>query len=298
MHIVNPITSEQVDLPSVITIEQVKPVYDDSGALRKYRYSRHTAKEVYSPPMIVELDELREMLHYKAFVFPNTTTGQYIVVLFHNPHRQLSFTRVGDDSWTWLPPRLHYEDCLYKDGLLYAVNYDGEIDVYDLSGPTVTMQIVLGMTDAITYSCMYIVQAPWGDLLQVWKSYKDYELHPEPGAFVFWNTGKFEIYEIDIERGERKKVKCLHDHALFLGHNQSLCISSVEYPALKRNHAYFTDDSYFWTRGFENNSRDIAILNLDNNIREELVSPQLWSDFPAPMWITLDVRAMDSALKK
>ncbi|PNT63424.1 hypothetical protein BRADI_4g15380v3 [Brachypodium distachyon] len=231
MQIVNPVTGEQVDVPSVITIEQVKPIYDDSDAIAEYLYSRHTAKE-------------------------------------------LSFARVGDDSrWTWLPPRLHYEDCVYKDGQLYAVNYDGEIDVYDLSGPAVPMKKVLGMTDAITYSCMYIVQAPWGGLLQVWRSYEDYELEPEPGEIVFWNTGKFEIYEIDTAGGK-------------------------QYPALKANHAYFTDDSYFWTIGYENNGRDMGILSLNNGIKEELVSPQLWSDFPAPVWITLNLRMMNSALNK
>lgn len=115
---------------------------------------------------------------------------------------------------------------------------------------------------------------------------------------MFWNTGKFEIYEIDTAGGKREKVKCLRDHALFLGHNQSLCLSAVEYPALKANHAYFTDDSYFWTIGYENNGRDMGILSLNNGIKEELVSPQLWSDFPALVWITLNLRMMNSALNK
>jgi hypothetical protein len=48
----------------------------------------------------------------------------------------------------------------------------------------------------------------------------------------------------------------LGDHVLFLGYNQSLCLSAKEYPGLKANHAYFTDESYLWTKGFENNRRD------------------------------------------
>ena len=31
LHLVNPITSEQIALPSVTTIGQVKPVFDDEG---------------------------------------------------------------------------------------------------------------------------------------------------------------------------------------------------------------------------------------------------------------------------
>ncbi|XP_051190847.1 F-box protein At5g25290-like [Lolium perenne] len=77
MHLVNPITREQIDLPSVSTIEQ------------------------------------------------------------------LSFARTGDDSWTWLPPYMHYHDCIYKDGLLCAATRLGEIHGFNLSSTMVTMKIIM-----------------------------------------------------------------------------------------------------------------------------------------------------------
>jgi hypothetical protein len=53
----------------------------------------------------LDLDELREFLHYKAFVFSETSKGSYMVVLIHNPYDQLPFAKVGDDKWwTWLSP--------------------------------------------------------------------------------------------------------------------------------------------------------------------------------------------------
>jgi hypothetical protein len=82
---------------------------------------------------------------------------------------------------------------------------------------------------------------------------------------------------------------------LFLGHNQSLCLSADEYPSLKANRAYFTDDCFFWTTGLKNNHRDMGILNLDDNSKEELVSPQLLSNCPAPIWVTPDLRKMNMA---
>ena len=39
LHLVNPITGEQIALPSVSTIEQVKPIFDDTGDICKYEYS-------------------------------------------------------------------------------------------------------------------------------------------------------------------------------------------------------------------------------------------------------------------
>ena len=97
----------------------------------------------------------------------------------------------------------------------------------------------------------------------------------------------------DTVANELERTSCLRGHALFLGHNQSLCLSTEEYPALKANHAYFTDDCRYWTMGLQNNRRDMGILNLDDNSSEGLVSPHLWSNRPAPIWITLNLREIN-----
>ncbi|CAO1939921.1 unnamed protein product [Urochloa humidicola] len=171
MHLVNPITGEQIALPSVITIEHVKPIFDGSGAISKYELSFHTADpeercwaKRHAP------NKLLEYLYFKAFVFPDPSTGSYIVVLIHNPFYQLSFARAGDDKWTWLPHDTEYCDCVYIDGLLYALKSVGDIHVFDLTGSTVTMRVVIGSLKWGICGSMYIIQAPWGDLLQVWRT--------------------------------------------------------------------------------------------------------------------------------
>jgi hypothetical protein len=47
--------------------------------------------------------------------------------------------------------------------------------------------------------------------------------------------------------------------------------------------------------GLKNNHRDVGILSLDDNSKEELVSSQLCSNFPAPIWIIPDLRNMNLA---
>ncbi|EMS63156.1 F-box only protein 7 [Triticum urartu] len=296
MHLVNPVTGEQIALPSVITIEQVRPIFDEHGAVHKYELSWHTGMhDGYNLPSIFDLDNLRHELHYKAYVFSDASTESFIVVLIHNPMRQLSYARVGDDKWTWLPPHDVYDDCTYKNGLLYAVTSTGEIHTFDLSGPVASMKIIMGASENVSAGSAYIVQAPWGDLLLIWRIFGDYDLEPEPGASVFWQTGRINMYEVDMVASKLKEINSLRAHVLFLGHNQSLCLNAEEYPALKANHVYFTDDSFFWTTGLKNNHRDMGVLNLDDNSREEIISPHLCSNFPAPMWITADLRKMNLA---
>ncbi|XP_047050171.1 probable F-box protein At4g22165 [Lolium rigidum] len=295
MHLVNPITCEQIALPSVITIEHVKPIFDEYGVLHKYEFSWHTGMCGCNSSWIFALDKLRYKLQYKAFVFPDASTGSYIVVLIHNPLRRLSFARVGDDKWTWLPPHDLYCDCIYKDGLLYAVSKTGDLRTFDLSGPLITTRMIISTPRKYEHEYVYIVQAPWGDLLLIWRVFEDYDIEPDPGASVFWNTTGFRIYQVEAAESGLKEINCLRDHVLFLGHNQSLCLSAEEYPSLRANHAYFTDDNALWTLGFKNKQRDMGILNLDDNSKEEHVSPQLCANFPAPIWITPDLRNMNVA---
>lgn len=118
MHLVNLITCEQIALPSVTTIEQVKPVYDDGGAICNYHYSRHTAGSVTSLRILTFApDNLRCYLHHKALVFYDASAESYFVVFIHKPFGQLVFARLGDEKWTQLSCRKHIHDCIYKDGL-------------------------------------------------------------------------------------------------------------------------------------------------------------------------------------
>ncbi|CAO2206205.1 unnamed protein product [Urochloa humidicola] len=167
--LVNPITGEQIGLPSVVTIEHVKPIFDGSGAIQKFELSYYTGEKVYREPEIHDRDDLREEFYFKAFLFPDPSTGSYIVVLIHHPYYQLSFARAGDNKWTWLPPNAGYRDCMYMDGLLYALTNLGEIDAFDLCGPTVTSKVIVGKVKDYIYESMYIIPSPWGGLLQVWR---------------------------------------------------------------------------------------------------------------------------------
>ncbi|CAN6197193.1 unnamed protein product [Urochloa humidicola] len=304
MHLVNPITGEQIALPSVITIEHVKPRFDGSGTMSKYELSYHTAEEFcwaerHAP------NKLREYLYFRAFVFPDPSTGSYIVVLIHNPYFQLSFARAGDDEWTWLPHGTEYSDCVYMDGLLYAVKSDGEIDAFDLSGSTVTKTVVI----VKRYICesMYIIRAPWGDLLQVCRivdnpSRLEWDDDVPEGEDeddddtekCDFCTLNIKVYKVDMEAKELVKIKSIPNHMLFLGCNNSLCLSADGHPKLKSNHAYFTDDTSTRVNYYP---RDIGIWDFENSSKKEIVS-QIWSNWPCPTWITPSLMKLDLAFNK
>uniref|UniRef100_A0A0A9E6B8 Uncharacterized protein n=1 Tax=Arundo donax TaxID=35708 RepID=A0A0A9E6B8_ARUDO len=83
---------------------------------------------------------------------------------------------------------------------------------------------------------------------------------------------------------------------LFLGHNQSLCLGAEEHPQLKANHAYFTDDYEELIMIYQDGTRFIGVLNLENHTRKYVVS-QIWSDWPCPVWIIPNLTKMDLAFR-
>ncbi|KAL6908209.1 hypothetical protein ACP4OV_002379 [Aristida adscensionis] len=75
LHIVNPVTGEQMALPSVTTIEQIKPNFDDTGVLKQYEFSQYFGEEEIPIPFVHDLENLRDALYVKAFVFSDSSTG-------------------------------------------------------------------------------------------------------------------------------------------------------------------------------------------------------------------------------
>uniref|UniRef100_A0ACD5ZRI4 Uncharacterized protein n=2 Tax=Avena sativa TaxID=4498 RepID=A0ACD5ZRI4_AVESA len=279
LHLLNPITGQQIALPPVSTIEHVEPILDNAGAISKYGL-RGQGPETYA------LDDLRDELYFKAFVFPDPSTGRYIVVLVLLLERRLYFARVGDCKWTSLPPGLdYYKDCIHMDGLLYAFTITGGIDAFDLTGPTITRNIIADeMENYRDKDGWYAVQTPCGDLLQVCRQTVITDEH-------LMETEKISVYKPDMAAKKLVKMNGLDDHVLFLGRGQTQCLNAGEYPQLKANIVYFTDNEAFVSK-YKKKDRDIGILNLENGEREEIVS-KIWCNWPNPIWITPSITMMN-----
>ncbi|KAH0645144.1 hypothetical protein KY284_033028 [Solanum tuberosum] len=51
-----------------------------------------------------------------------------------------------------------------------------------------------------------------------------------------------EFYIVDLAAGELRETKQVGDRALFLGANASISVHASQFPGVKHNHIYYTDD--------------------------------------------------------
>ncbi|KAF8673534.1 hypothetical protein HU200_048617 [Digitaria exilis] len=227
-----------------------------------------------------------------AFVFFDGSAGSHIVVLIHHPYA-LSFARAGDSRWTWLPACDHFEDCIYVDGVLYAVTATSAIHAFDLTGPTYSMKVIMEKKKRFIVDRIYITQAPSGELLLVWRdqNLKGDAEDCDTSEFME-GSQKFMLFVVDMEAKELQEIDSLDDHLMFLGYSQSCCLDAEEYPSLKANHVYLTGDErdiglLKWDH------RDIFIFSTESNNLQEIVPPQCRCSWPVPIWLTPNLSKMN-----
>ncbi|KAL6641883.1 hypothetical protein ACP70R_020064 [Stipagrostis hirtigluma subsp. patula] len=175
LHLLNPATGEQLELPPVATIEQVSPVFDGAGNLERYDlyfYDGTLPREENRPPQPYAVDQLRQVLYLKVVLSCDPSRGDCTLMMIHNPYRQLSFAKVGGDRWHWVTTSFtnsRYSDCIYHDGAFCAMNLQGGIHRYTIDGSCATRNIIFKNTLPYTAYNMYTAQTSSADVLQIWR---------------------------------------------------------------------------------------------------------------------------------
>ncbi|TVT99840.1 hypothetical protein EJB05_54769, partial [Eragrostis curvula] len=93
-----------------------------------------------------------------------------------------------------------------------------------------------------------------------------------PAACPEAYTDSILLFKVDVDDQKLVNMNAgdLRDHALFLGFNASMCLPTKDFPGLKPNCAYVTNES--WRQDFltKFGSQDVGIWNFETKILEGL----------------------------
>ncbi|CAD6253352.1 unnamed protein product [Miscanthus lutarioriparius] len=322
LHLLNPVTCAQVALPPITAIHHVRSGTDEQGDpayfvyenLPEYNYSTHRFEVDTEPTILEPVDRSHEWMYYRVVLSASPSAGRAcVVLLLHMPQGEVSFARLGDDRWTWvapgddtgLPSRYGYRDAMYSatDGLFYLLRLDASMCSLDLNGPSPVARKILDSLPKSVDPTKYLVQTPAGDILQVWRS-RDYVDSQIPAEFppdyvddsiggrdpcLELNTFEMQLYKVDLHGHKVELIKSLPEFALFLGCSGSLCLPVKDFPGLKANCAYMTDDFLEYVNFLKHNRREIGIWDMAEQSMSKLVdgSPAIypWLNWPSPIWI-------------
>jgi hypothetical protein len=128
----------------------------------------------------------------------------------------------------------------------------------------------------------YIVRVPWGDILQVsWDD--DYVRDPDV------RTSGIVVYKMDFVEQRIVETENLQGHALFMGFNSSFFFLPNEACSMiKQNCVYHAVDliDNDYRHKICAPRRMIEIILEDGSINDVWPSPNLWNDWPPPVWLT------------
>ncbi|CAO2180050.1 unnamed protein product [Urochloa humidicola] len=290
LHIDNPITRARLALPSVTTLAPVKLFYTKDRVFIGYAVfdisPGSSQIKTRGVPPHYSVEDTRRGLYLRAFLSSNPGDGSSCtVVLLHKRHNQLSFARPGDSKWAWIAPENNsyckfYHDCFYDamDGLFYAIRRTGEVHAINLNGPTPVVNSVFPAI-LISQDCTkYIVRAPWGDLLQIWRRH-----HTSGGEL---KTRQLTVYKMLMFEQVLQEINDLQGHALFIGFNESFFVATKDFPKLSPNCVYLAHDSARYDHLHGCNLQEVLVYNvLDGSFSDFSPRPDSWLNLPPPIWI-------------
>ncbi|XP_019237327.1 PREDICTED: putative F-box protein At1g65770 [Nicotiana attenuata] len=108
------------------------------------------------------------------------------------------------------------------------------------------------------------------------------------GEELRYGTESFRVFKVDLAAaGKVTETRELGERAFFLGANASLSVQASQFPGIKPNHVYFTDDFFESYAAFvEGGGLDMGVFNLaDGSIQMHYEGVSLSRVCP-PTWVT------------
>lgn len=246
LRLVNPVTGDQRALPAITTIPCVHAL--EGGSHLEFTLEPFTRGPPYPGgrqpvgTFTLAAEQTRGFLYRKVVLAPAAAAAMLVT----GPCLGVpAFATAEDAAWRLAPSRDGVEDAIHHEGRFYSVGYLGAVEAWERDADTGKFSST-AVTPRLTNEDSqpwrrpkYLVAAPGpaGRLMVVLKEFKE--------TTTGWcgrrgRTWSFKVHVLD--EGRWKETEDIGEAALFVGANESLCVSTRARPELRTGCVYYTDD--------------------------------------------------------
>ena len=214
---------------------------------------------------------------------PISSPNNYgVVAIYGFVMSKVAFSKSGDSKWTDIGgARDDYCDIVCSKDYVFALSDVGSVEIWDLIDGNCFPRKIMNTNPSFPkerkefeeslkerYSNQfYLLVNSLGEIFLVIRYIGDYVRYDGEvvcedeciDALVYpYMTKFFHVYKMNLEEEKWERVESLGDKVLFLGGNQSISVSAIEFPGYEGNSIYFTDDC--WLRMNEHYDYGVTIL--------------------------------------
>ncbi|CAO2203747.1 unnamed protein product [Urochloa humidicola] len=169
----------------------------------------------------------------------------------------------------------------------------------------------------------YIVRAPWGDILQVLRQYGDLpattnsfssddddeyqsynheqcqqsnsmeqrenpfddrESEEDEEEYRPGTRDKIKVCKVDLAQQKLTEIRDLQGYAIFVGFNSTFMINSGDFPNIRPNSVYISDDNVEYICFSPSKGRQMACLSLEDTTLTDMSFSDSLLHWPPPFW--------------
>ncbi|CAL9211236.1 unnamed protein product [Musa hybrid cultivar] len=277
MYLLNPLTGAQIPLPCVTTLPFVKTVHDSQGQIVRFIVGQERNK--------LSLWSMHALFFGKA-VLPSApdADNDFTIMMIYGLWKNLAFARAGNKAWTSISSPYCYTDIIHHSARFYTINYQRIVEVWKLDELAIRHSIINSDLPSHIFLgciCTYdLVESLNNNLMLVYKFQNEWSPTDNPKNIMCM------VFSLDELALKWTRVKSLHEQTLFLGKNQSMCLSTVDFPELKQNCIYYTDDILELRGSYKYTKRHIGIFYLEDEMIGLIDHLGHHLNWPPYLWLT------------
>ncbi|TVU07077.1 hypothetical protein EJB05_47117, partial [Eragrostis curvula] len=319
LRMANPVTGEQAVLPEIT--KGTIPFFDrydfvlDMNAFSNIRFGGcRPDKEFWGGTFTHAGWQMRKWFYRKVVLSASPRPGNYAaMVILEQRFGAPAFATSQDPAWRLAPSRDGVEDAIHHDGRFYSITYTGVVEAWDRHPRTGQYRSrALGPRlpgDGFQLFRKYVAASPDGRLMAVIKELKKVD----KGYYNSWDEKwepAFKVMVLDEARGRWAEEQDIGDTALFVGVNNSMCVSTKKYSGIKAGSVYYADDelgqaslrlekgeygsvssrsSIDGDRLPDYNLRDLGVYSLQDGTVKRVWGLPKHKCWPPPAWFTPSV---------
>uniref|UniRef100_A0ACD5X072 Uncharacterized protein n=1 Tax=Avena sativa TaxID=4498 RepID=A0ACD5X072_AVESA len=265
MYLVNPVTGQQEDLPDILTMGIQKEGFWYNLDMHSFMCTRFgEMQDNWGPRWEPERPQsftlaackMRQFFYRKVVLSASPHPRNYAAMLIlQRGFGAPAFATSENSIWSLASSRDGVEDAIHHDNQFYSITYSGVVQVWKhdanaggkMTSIVVEPRLFLDDQDSLVEaiprlienykSCnKYLVMSLKGQLMVVQKYLEEVDLR--------WKCS-FKVHVLSSKQDgvqHWEELPDIGDLVLFVGLNNSMCISSTEHPEFNAGCIYFTDD--------------------------------------------------------